>query len=72
YRTYDISVETEVKKALASNSDFYNGPLLPIKDKSENIKPGFTVIDGNYISARWPGDCYRLANAFVELLQKQS
>jgi len=72
YRTYSISVETEVKNALASPNDFQQGPLLPIKDSASNLKPGFTVRDGNYISGRWPGDCYKLANEFVDLVKEHS
>jgi putative intracellular protease/amidase len=69
YRTYPESVASEVRRVLASPKDFKNGPLLPIRDSKENLSPGFTVQDGNYVSARWPGDCHRLANDFVTLLR---
>ncbi len=72
FRTYDISVETEVKQVLASPKDFKQGPFLPIKDSAENLKPGFTVKDGNYISARWPGDCYSLAAEYVAMVKAHS
>jgi len=64
-------VATEVRKVLASAKDFKNGPLLPIRDSKHNLAAGFTVADGNYLSARWPGDCHRLAHDFVTLLNKQ-
>lgn len=70
YRTYDISVETEVKQFLESKSDFKRGPLLAKRDSPENLTHGFTVTDGNLISARWPGDCHKLAKEFVELIQR--
>jgi len=70
YRTYDISVETEVKQALASTNDFKQGPLLPFKDSANKLN-GFMVSDGNYLSARWPGDCFTLAQKFVDLLKSQ-
>lgn len=68
YRTYPQSVETEVKAALAKPSDFSAGPLLPIRDASDKLKPGFVVRDGNYLSARWPGDCHLFAKTFAEML----
>jgi len=72
YRTYSASVESQVKRVLASKKDFKMGSILPFRDSHSNLKNGFTVRDGNYISARWPGDCYRLASEFVELLRNQT
>jgi putative intracellular protease/amidase len=71
YRTYPESVATEVKKALARDKDFKKGPVLPMRDSQHNIARGFTVSDGNYLSARWPGDCHRLAHDFVALLKRR-
>ena len=68
YRTYDISVETEVKQFLESDDDFKQGPLFAKRDSPDCLENGFTVIDGNLISARWPGDCHRLANDFIQLI----
>ena len=31
--------------------------------------PGFTVRDGNWLSARWPGDAHRFASEFVAMLR---
>jgi len=71
YRTYDISVATEVKRVLKSPRDFKQGSILPIKDSKEKLN-GFVVQDGCYLSGRWPGDCYTLAQHFVNLLNKKS
>lgn len=70
YRTYpETTVQDEVTAALASAKDFLSGPLPGItRDAPKNLKPGFTVVDGNYISARWPGDAYNFANGFLKLL----
>ena len=68
YRTYSRTVQEEVTAALASPSDFDAGPRLPRRDTSGHLERGFTVRDGNYISARWPGDCHRIAAEFAELV----
>jgi len=68
YRTYPVSVEDEVRAALASPSDFQAGPLLPRYATKSRPERGFVVKDGNYISARWPGDAWTLAIAFCRML----
>jgi protease I len=67
-RTYDVSVETEVRRALASPHDFRRGPLLPRRDRADSPARGFAVVDGNYVSARWPGDAHRFADALLGVL----
>jgi len=48
---------------LARPEDFYHRPMSLGRDTPE--RPGsFAVIDGNYVSARWPGDTRRLARAY--------
>jgi len=37
-----------------------------------NDVPAFTVQDGRYLSARWPGDAYLFARRFAELLNPAS
>ena len=71
YRTYAISVATEVKRVLKSPEDFKQGSIFPIKDSAEK-QNGFVVQDGNYLSGRWPGDCYTLAQRFVDLLNSRA
>ncbi len=68
YRTYPVSVENEVKAALASPSDFSTGPMIPRFATAANPKAGFIVRDGNYVSARWPGDAWTLATEFCRML----
>ncbi len=31
-------------------------------------RPAFVVRDGNYLSARWPGDVHTFARRFAEML----
>jgi putative intracellular protease/amidase len=72
------SVEMEIKRALAKESDFLdvsrgaadyfaktNGVA---RDRLDDPRPAWVVQDGNYLSARWPGDVHTLAKQFVSLL----
>lgn len=68
YRTYPQSVEDEVIEALASPADFERGPLIPRYATAAKPDAGFVVRDGNYVSARWPGDAWTLAKALLDLL----
>ena len=69
YRTYPTTVEDEVAAALASPSDFMRGPMSTRRDSPEHPDTGFTVQDGHYLSARWPGDAHRFAADFAEMLR---
>lgn len=69
YRTYPAYVESEVRAALASPAQFVRGPLTLGKRGSETSDAGaFVLSDGNYISARWPGDAYLLARTLIAAL----
>lgn len=69
YLTYpELTVEDEVKSVLADASQFQNGPTPLLRDDMAHLSRGFTVIDRNYVSARWPGDAYNFALAFLKLL----
>ncbi|HQR47918.1 MAG TPA: type 1 glutamine amidotransferase domain-containing protein [Steroidobacteraceae bacterium] len=68
YRTYPMTVEDEVTAALANPTDFLRGPLSTARDRPEDLAAGFTVRDGNYLSARWPGDAHRFASEFARML----
>jgi putative intracellular protease/amidase len=68
YRTYAQTVEAEVTAALACPKDFISGSRLPLRDSASNLQPGFTVRDGNLLTARWPGDCHRFAAEFVAMV----
>jgi putative intracellular protease/amidase len=71
YRTYPAYVEDEVRLALdAPVAQFQRGPRsLGARDMQGNASPAFLVEDGNYLSARWPGDAYTFARRFVEMLE---
>lgn len=70
YRTYDCSVEAEIKQVLASPADFLSGPWLPRRDSAQHPERGFVVRDRNLLTARWPGDCHRFAAEWVNMLQQ--
>ena len=73
YRTYPTTVEDEVRSVLAKPDDFITGPLPVRRDSPTRLNTGFTVRDGNYLSARWPGDAHRFASEFAAMLmQKRS
>lgn len=69
YRTYKQTVQAEVTAALASKRDFVAGPPVPVRDSASAPDRGFAVRDGNYVSARWPGDCYRFSAELVDVLR---
>lgn len=71
YRTYlDRTVESELKDALACpNKDFLPGSMALGRDTPDNLQSGFTVKDGQYLSARWPGDVHRHTCDFLAMLQ---
>lgn len=68
YLTYPTPVEDEVVATLRSVGDFSRGPLPVLRDSEHNVSRGFTVRDGNYLSARWPGDVHRFSMEFLEML----
>src|SRR5947209_3071882 len=70
YRTYpQTTVEDEAKQTLASPQNFLRGPLAVTRDSPTNLAAGFTVLDGRYLSARWPGDAHRFGTEFAELVE---
>ncbi|MFJ2709549.1 type 1 glutamine amidotransferase domain-containing protein [Pseudomonas sp. NPDC087346] len=69
YRTYGQTVEAEVTAALSRKSDFVRGPLIAKRDSAQAPELGFTVRDGQLLTARWPGDCHRFAAEWVAMLQ---
>ena len=69
YRTYPAYVEDEVRAALASPAQFERGPItLGKRGREEDARAAFVVEDGNYLSARWPGDVYLLSQRLIALL----
>jgi putative intracellular protease/amidase len=73
-----MSVEQEVTRALARPEDFLHvpadGPDRGRKtsglhrDSARDPRPGWVVVDGNYVSARWPGDAHMFARTLGEML----
>jgi len=68
YRTYPISVEDEVRQRIGADGKFERGGLFPRYSGSKAPNAGFVARDGNYLSARWPGDAWTLALRLNELL----
>ncbi|WNV88497.1 type 1 glutamine amidotransferase domain-containing protein [Umezawaea sp. Da 62-37] len=69
YRTYPAYVQDEVVAALRDPSQFQRGPTeLSRRGTATDDAPAFVVRDGNYVSARWPGDAYLFGRRFLELL----
>jgi len=69
YRTYPLYVEDEVRAALAKPGDFVRGPVTLGRRGSESDDGGaFVCEDGDYISARWPGDAYLFARKLIARL----
>jgi putative intracellular protease/amidase len=69
------SVEAEVKRALASPDDFKDVPPDSpqqfrqasglFRDRPDDTRCAFVVEDGNYVSARWPGDVHLFAQTLA-------
>jgi len=70
YRTYTTPLESELKSYLRSPEDFLPGPLPMSRDTPSNSNCAFTVLDTNYLSARWPGDIHKFSKDFVQLIAK--
>ncbi len=71
YRTYPVPMADELISFLRDPGDYSPGPGYPIplrRDSDRNLAPGFTVRDGLYLSARWPGDAHRFAADFLGIL----
>jgi putative intracellular protease/amidase len=72
------SVQAEVTRALATPGDFLDVPADAtdrwrkasglFRDSPRDSRPAFVVRDGNYVSARWPGDVHTFARTFADVL----
>jgi protease I len=69
YRTYPTTVQEEVTNTLARPGDFEAGPPAILRDSPTHLERGFVVRDGNYVSARWPGDAHRFADEFATVVE---
>jgi putative intracellular protease/amidase len=73
-----MSVQQEVTRALAAPEDFLDvAPGTPdaalktggrARDSIDDERPAFVVADGNYLSARWPGDVHTFGKRFASML----
>ena len=71
YLTYpEITVEDEVRNILSDQDNYLSGPAPISRDDRAHLDRGFTVLDRNYLSARWPGDAYSFALALVGMLKE--
>ncbi|MBV1696913.1 MAG: DJ-1/PfpI family protein [Hyphomicrobiales bacterium] len=76
-----MSVQQEVTRALARPADFLDVPADAsdfrrktsgmARDTWEDDRAAFVVGDGNYVSARWPGDVHTFAKEFAGRLARQ-
>lgn len=71
YRTYPTTVADEVRAALATPGDFLSGPVAFGRDAPDKLDAGFTVRDGAYLSARWPGDAHRFAGELARMVENE-
>ena len=67
-RTDPAYVQDEVTAALGGDGAFLVGPRGLRRDAEATAGTGFVVRDGDYVSARWPGDAWTFAQAYAELL----
>jgi putative intracellular protease/amidase len=71
YRTYPEYVQDEVTAALQDASRLLRGPItLSRRGTAWDDSAAYSVRDGNYLSARWPGDAYLFAKTFVRMLSE--
>ena len=68
YRTYEMSVENEVRERIKPGGRFERGGLFPRYSGSKSPNAGYVLRDGNYLSGRWPGDAWTLALRMNDLL----
>ncbi len=64
YRTYPAYVQNEVVNNLDDPAQFVRGPRTLRRGTADDDRAAFAVEDGNYVSARWPGDAYLFARRF--------
>jgi putative intracellular protease/amidase len=70
YRTYPAYVQDEVTASLDDPGQFVRGPRSQRRGTSTDHSAAFVLEDGNYVSARWPGDAYLFAERFRRLLER--
>lgn len=69
YLTYPgLTTQQEVVSFLEHAAQFKKGSFPFSRDTEKIQAPGFVVQDGNYLSARWPGDIYSFSARFLNML----
>jgi putative intracellular protease/amidase len=76
-----MSVQAEVTRALRDPADFRDVTRATphrwfkssgiVRDKATDSRPAFVVDDGDYVSARWPGDTHTFAAVLSEKLNSR-
>jgi len=76
-----MSVQQEVTRELARPEDFVDVPPDAsnyrrktsgmVRDTSDDDSAAFVARDGNYVSARWPGDVHTFAKTFAAMLAER-
>jgi putative intracellular protease/amidase len=74
-----MSVQSEVTRALRNPADFCDVTRESshwrlktsgmVRDTTTDSRPAFVVEDGNYVSARWPGDTHTFASALSQKIK---
>jgi putative intracellular protease/amidase len=77
-----MGVQQEVTRALACAEDFLDVPKSDphrfaktsglLRDRPGDDKAAWVVRDGNYVSARWPGDVHSFARCFDAVLREHA
>lgn len=75
YLTYpNTTVEDEVKSTLQDPDAHFNrgaNMLIPLaRDSPQALECGFAAVNGNYVSARWPGDAHIFSIRFLEVIHR--
>jgi putative intracellular protease/amidase len=75
-----MSVQSEVTRALARPEDFVDVDPADRharimndgrhRDRRDDARAAHVVVDGGYVSARWPGDAHTFARRFDEILRQ--
>ncbi len=67
-----LTVEDEVTQSLQSADDFIPGPNPVFRDTPNKLSRGFVVRDGQYLSARWPGDAHKFGNTYLNMIKNSA
>jgi hypothetical protein len=65
-------VQIMVRYPFIVKGNFIEGPTPLFRDTLETLERGFSLQDGNYLSARWPGDAYNFSIQFSKMLSEKT